>query len=284
MFVILGYIIVFGAVLGGFLMAGGHLGVLIQPAEFVIILGAAAGAFVAANKPNVLKAAFGSLSSALKGSKYTKELYFETLTLLYMIFTNIRQNGLLSVEVDIEAPKESGLFKSAPKVLADHHAVSFITDYLRLMASGNLDVHQIDNLMDLEIETHHQEGELPIQALQRLADSMPAFGIVAAVMGVVHTMESVGLPPEQLGKLVAAALVGTFLGVLIAYGFVGPVAGLLEQKLGESTKYYQSIKAALIATMNGYPPSTAVEFARKVMFSTERPEFTELENHIKSKR
>jgi chemotaxis protein MotA len=284
MFVIIGYIIVIGAVLGGYLMAGGHIGVLIQPAEIVIIVGGAAGAFVVANKPKVLKSTFGALGSALKGSKYDKAFYFETLALLYRLFNKIRQQGLLAIETDIELPQESEVFKSAPKVLADHHAVSFISDYLRLMASGSFDIHQIDNLMDLEIETHHHEGEIPIQALQRVADGMPAFGIVAAVMGVVHTMESVGLPPEQLGGLIAAALVGTFLGILIAYGFVGPVAALLEHKLAESTQYYQSLKVALIATMNGYAPQIAVEFARKAMFTSDRPEFTELERHLKENR
>ncbi|MBP1150531.1 flagellar motor stator protein MotA [Methylocaldum sp. RMAD-M] len=284
MFVIIGYIIVVGAILGGFLMAGGHIGVLIQPNEVIIIFGGALGAFVVSNNPKVLKAVFGALMSSLKGSKYNQALYLETLTLLYRIFNKIRQNGLLSVEGDIETPDQSELFKSAPKVLADHHAVEFITDYLRLMTSGSLDVHQIDNLMDIDIETHHEEGHLPIQALQRLADGMPAFGIVAAVMGVVHTMESVGLPPAELGKLIAAALVGTFLGILVAYGFISPLAGLLEQRLAESTKYYQSIKAGLIASINGYAPSTAVEFARKAMFSAERPEFSELEKHLKESR
>jgi chemotaxis protein MotA len=284
MFVIIGYIIVVGAVLGGFLMAGGHIGVLIQPNEAVIIFGGALGAFVASNNPKVLKAVVGALIGALQGSKYNQALYLETLTLLFRIFNKVRQNGLLSIEVDIETPDQSEVFKSAPKVLADRHAVEFITDYLRLMTSGSLDVHQIDNLMDIDIETHHEEGHLPIQALQRLADGMPAFGIVAAVMGVVHTMESVGLPPAELGKLIAAALVGTFLGILLAYGFIGPLAGLLEQRLAESTKYYQSIKAGLIASMNGYAPATAVEFARKAMFSAERPEFSVLEKHLKDSR
>ncbi|HYE34444.1 flagellar motor stator protein MotA [Methylocaldum sp.] len=284
MFVIIGYIIVVGAILGGYLMAGGHIGVLLQLNEVVIIFGGAIGAFVVSNNPKVLKAVAGALGSTLKGSKYNQALYLETLTLLYKVFSKIRQNGLLSIEGDIESPDQSELFKSAPKVLSDHHAVEFITDYLRLMTSGSLDVHQIDNLMDIDIETHHEEGHLPIQALQRLADGMPAFGIVAAVMGVVHTMESVGLPPAELGKLIAAALVGTFLGILVAYGFVSPLAGLMEQRLAESTKYYQSIKAGLIASMNGYAPPTAVEFARKAMFSAERPDFAELEKHLKESR
>jgi chemotaxis protein MotA len=284
MLVIVGYVIVIGALMGGYLGAGGHIGVLIQPFELLIIFGGAMGAFVVSNNPKVLKASISALGSTLKGSKYNKELYLETLTLLYKTFTKIRQNGLLSIENDIEVPAESELFKAAPKVLADHHAVEFITDYLRLMASGSLDVHQIDNLMDVDIETHHEEGHLPISALQRLADGLPAFGIIAAVMGVVHTMESVDKPPSELGQLIAAALVGTFLGILLSYGFIGPLTGLLEQKLAESTKYYQSIKAGLIAAMNGYAPPTAVEFARKAMFSSERPHFTALEEHLKNNK
>ncbi|BBL76197.1 flagellar motor stator protein MotA [Methylomagnum ishizawai] len=284
MFVIIGYVIVIGAVLGGFIMAGGHLGVLMQINEVIIIFGAAGGAFVVSNSPKVLKATVGAVIGSLKGSKYNQAFYLETLTLLYKVFLKIRQNGLLSIEGDVENPGQSEVFKSAPLVLADHHAVEFITDYLRLMSSGSLDVHQIENLMDLDIETHHEEGHVPISALQKLADGMPAFGIVAAVMGVVHTMESVGIPPAELGKLIAAALVGTFLGILISYGFIGPLANLMEQQLGESTKYYISIKAGLIASMSGYAPPTAVEFARKVMYSTERPEFSELESHLKSSK
>jgi chemotaxis protein MotA len=284
MTVIIGYILVIGGIFGGYLGAGGHIGILIQPFEFVIILGGAIGAFVVSNSPKVLKASAGAIGMVFKGSPYTKEFYLETLTLLSKIFVKIRQNGLLSIEGDIENPEQSELFKSAPKVLADHHAVDFITDYLRLMSSGSLDVHQLDNLMDLDIDTHHEEGHLPIAGLARLADGMPAFGIVAAVMGVVHTMESLDKPQTVLGGLIAAALVGTFLGILISYGFIAPLVGNLEQKLGDSTKYYQAIKAGLIASMNGYPPPTAVEFARKVMFSSERPGFQELEEHIKANK
>ena len=284
MFPIIGYIVVIGGIMGGYLGSGGHIGILIQPFEMIIIFGGALGAFVVSNSPKVLKATLAAIGSVFKGSKYNKEFYLETLTLLSKIFTKMRQNGLLSIENDIEDPEQSEMFKTAPKVLADHHAVEFITDYLRLMSSGSLDVHQVDNLMDIDIDTHHEEGHLPIAALAKLADGMPAFGIVAAVMGVVHTMESLDKPQEVLGALIAAALVGTFLGILISYGFVAPLTGNLEEKLGESTKYYQSIKAAMIATMNGYAPPTAVEFARKVMFSSERPHFTELEQHIKSNK
>lgn len=284
MFIIIGYVIVVGAVLGGFVMAGGHLGVLMQINEVIIIFGAAAGAFVVSNSMKVIKATVGASIGALKGSKYNQAYYMETLTLLYKVFTKIRQNGLLSIEGDVENPEQSEVFKSAPSVLADHHAVEFITDYLRLMSSGSLDVHQIENLMDLDIETHHEEGHVPISALQKLADGMPAFGIVAAVMGVVHTMESVGIPPAELGKLIAAALVGTFLGILISYGFIGPLANIMEQQLAESSKYYVSIKFGLIASMNGYAPPTAVEFARKSMYSSDRPGFSELESHLKGSK
>jgi chemotaxis protein MotA len=276
--------VVVGALLGGYLGAGGHLGVLVQPFEFLIIFGGAVGAFIVSNIPKILKATLGALGSAFKGPKYTKEFYLETLTLLNNIFVKIRQQGLLAIESDIDSPRESPIFSAAPNVLADHHAMEFLTDYLRLMVAGNFDVHQMDNLMDLDIETHHEEEHLPIGALSRLADGLPAFGIIAAVMGVVHTMGSVGKPPAELGELIGAALVGTFLGILLSYGFIGPLAGLLEQKLGESTKYYQSIKAGLIASMNGYAPPVAVEFARKVMFSSERPPFAELEEHLKSNK
>jgi chemotaxis protein MotA len=169
-------------------------------------------------------------------------------------------------------------------VLEDHHIVEFMTDYLRLMVSGNMDAFQIENLMDIEIETHHHEGAAPAHAIAKLGDGMPAFGIVAAVMGVVHTMESVGLPPAELGILIAHALVGTFLGILLAYGFVGPLSSLLEQKLEESTKMYQCVKVTLLASLNGYAPALAVEFGRKVLYSTERPTFNELEDHIKKSK
>lgn len=284
MFPIIGYVVVISGILGGYLGAGGHIGILIQPFEVVIIFGGALGAFVVSNSPKVLKGAMGALGQVFKSSHYNKEFYLETLTLLNKIFVKIRQNGLLSIEGDIENPENSEVFKIAPKVLADHHATEFITDYLRLMASGSLDVHQIDNLMDIDIDTHHEEGHEPIAALARLADGMPAFGIVAAVMGVVHTMESLDQPQTVLGGLIAAALVGTFLGILISYGFIAPMTGNLEQKLGESTKYYQSIKAALIASMNGYAPPTAVEFGRKVIFSHDRPGFLELEQHLKANK
>jgi chemotaxis protein MotA len=188
---------------------------------------------------------------------------------------------MMSIENDVEDPEASPLFSKYPKILKDHHLVEFITDYLRLMVSGNMDAFQVENLMDNEIETHHMEGHVPAHCIAKLGDGLPAFGIVAAVMGVVHTMENVALPPEELGILIAHALVGTFLGILLAYGFVGPLSGLLEQKLEESSKMFQTVKVTLLASLNGYAPAIAVEFGRKVLYSTERPGFAELEDHVK---
>jgi chemotaxis protein MotA len=284
MLVLVGYVIVVASVFGGFALAGGHLAALLQPVELLMIGGAAIGAFVCGNSPKSLKATLGALPSCLKGSKYTKALYMELMALLYEILNKVRKEGLMSIERDIESPKESALFAKYPKVAGDHHLLEFMTDYLRLMVSGNMNAFEIENLMDHEIETHHHEAEVPAQTIQKIADGLPAFGIVAAVMGVVHTMESVGLPPAELGKLIAQALVGTFLGILGAYGIVGPLSSLLEQRANESTKILQCIKVTLLATLNGYAPAIAIEFGRKVLYSTERPSFSELEGHVKGSR
>jgi chemotaxis protein MotA len=281
MLVLIGYVIVVGAIFGGYVLAGGHLAAMLQPLELLMIGGAALGAFIVGNPAKTLKATLKALPSLLKGSKYTKALYMELMALLYEILDKTRKEGLLAIERDIEAPKESPLFGRYPKVIKDHHLVEFITDYLRLMVSGKLNALEIEALMDREIDTHHQEGEVPAHALQRVADGLPAFGIVAAVMGVVHTMESVGLPPSELGVLIAHALVGTFLGILLSYGFVGPLAGVLEQKLQEATKAFECVKVTLLASLNDAVPSVAVEFGRKVLYSTERPGFAELESHVK---
>jgi chemotaxis protein MotA len=282
MLVLAGYIIVIFSVFGGFAMAGGELGAMYQPIELLMIGGSALGAFIVGNPAKTLKATSKALPGIFKGSKYTKELYLELMALLYEVLHKVRQEGLMSIETDIESPAESALFQKYPKILGDHHLVEFITDYLRMMVSGNLNALEIEALMDHEIETHHHEGAIPAHAIQRTADGLPAFGIVAAVMGVVHTMASVGLPPQELGMLIAHALVGTFLGILLSYGFVAPVAALLEQKLAESSKIYQCVKVTLLASLNGYAPQIAVEFGRKVLYSTERPGFSELETHVKA--
>jgi len=284
LFVIIGYLVVLACVFGGFAWAGGHLASLFQPVELLQIGGAAIGAFLVGNNLKAIKATVAAIPKLFSGSRYTKELYMELMSLLFDILSKVRKEGLMSIEGDIDSPNESPLFSKYPMVLEDHHIVEFMSDYLRLMVSGNMDAFQIENLMDNEIETHHHEGMVPAGALAKLGDGMPAFGIVACVMGVVHTMESVGIPPSELGLLIAKALVGTFLGILLAYGFVGPLATLHEQKLEESTKMFQCVKVTLLASLNGYAPALAVEFGRKVLYSTERPTFSELEEHIKKSK
>ncbi len=284
MLVIVGYIVIIISVFGGFALAGGHLASLWQPVELLMIGGAAVGAFVVGNSSKALKSTMKALPTVFKGSKYTKALYMDLMTLLYEVLGKIRKEGLMSIEADVDDPANSPIFTKYPDILADHHITEFITDYLRLMVGGNLNSLEIESLMDSELETHHQEGEVPIHTISKLGDGLPAFGIVAAVMGVVHTMESVHLPPAELGILIAAALVGTFLGILLAYGFVSPLAGKLEHNLHESSKLYECIKITLLANLNGYSPVLAVEFGRKVLFTTERPSFAELEEHVKQSK
>jgi chemotaxis protein MotA len=284
MLVIIGYILVMASVFGGFALAGGHLAALFQPIELLMIGGAAGGAFMVGNNGKAIKATLKAFPTLFKGSKYNKALYMELLALLFEILAKVRKEGLMSIESDTDAPDQSPLFNKYPKILADHHMIEFLTDYLRLMVGGNLNAFEIENLMDNEIETHHNEAAVPVGAIAKLGDGMPAFGIVAAVMGVVHTMESVGIPPAELGILIAHALVGTFLGILLAYGFVGPLATLLEQKLSEASKTFDCIKVTLLASLNGYAPQVAIEFGRKVLYSTERPSFMELEEEIKQRK
>ena len=284
MTLIVGYILVILSVLGGFALAGGHLGSLLQPVELIMIGAYALGAFIIANPPKVIKAVLRAIPTLFKGSRHSKARYVDLLALLYEILAKVRKEGLMSIESDVDAPEQSPLFSKYPNLVADHHLIEFTTDYLRMMVGGNLNAFEIENLMDNEIETHHHEAAIPAGALARMADGLPAFGIVAAVMGVVHTMESVGIPPAELGKLIAAALVGTFLGILLSYGFVGPLATLLESKSDEEAKQYQCVKVVLLASMLGYAPQVAIEFGRKVLYSTERPSFTELEQEIKNRK
>lgn len=284
MFVIIGYVCVLGSVLGGFILAGGHVHSLIQPTELLTIGGAALGAFLVANSPKVVKATLAAVPKVLKGSHLNKALYMDLLAMLYEILSKVRKEGLMSIEGDIDNPESSPIFSKYPAIAGDHHVLEFLTDYLRMMVGGNLNAFEIENLMDNEIETHHHEGEVPIHALSKVADGLPAFGIVAAVMGVVHTMESVGIPPAELGKLIAAALVGTFLGILLSYGFVAPVSSALEHKLHEESKVFQCMKVVLLASMSGYAPQVAVEFGRKVLYSSDRPSFMELEEDLKSRK
>ena len=286
MFVLIGYAIAFGCIFGAYIIHGGNIQVILHavPTEMMAIAGGALGAFVVTNQPRVLKATIGALPKLLKASKYTKARYMEMMALLYDILQKARKEGLMSIEKDVEEPDKSPLFQKYATIGSDHHVVEFITDYLRMMVSGNLNAHEIESLMDNEIETHHHEAHAPAAAIQRLAGALPAFGIVAAVLGVVNTMGSVGQPPAILGAMIGSALVGTFLGILLAYAVVEPLAGLMEQKVDEGSKELQCIKVTLLASMQGYAPQVAVEFGRKVLYSTERPTFGELENHVKGKK
>ena len=286
MFVIIGYVVVLVCVFGVYALVGGNMAIIAKaaPIELAIIGGAAIGAFLVANPVKTLKAVIAALPTLFKGSKYTKTRYMALMALLYDILSKVRKEGMMSIEGDVEDPHKSALFNKHPLVGHDHHLVEFICDYLRMMVSGNLNPLEIENLMDQEIETHHHEALIPAHAIQTMGDGLPAFGIVAAVLGVVKTMASVGKPPAELGAMIASALVGTFLGILLAYGFVSPLAKLLEAKTDESSKELQCVKATLLASLQGYAPAVAVEFGRKVLYSTERPTFMELEKHVKQKR
>lgn len=286
MFLVIGYVIALVCIFGAYIIHGGNMGVIIHalPTEMMAIGGGALGAFLVNNQPKTVKAVMKSIPTLLKGSKYSKKRAMDLLALLYDILQKARKEGLMSIEKDVEDPHSSALFQKYPELGNDHHVTEFITDYLRMMVSGNLNAHEIESLMDSEIETHHHEAHAPAAALARLAGALPAFGIVAAVLGVVNTMGSVGQPPAVLGGMIGSALVGTFLGILLAYAVVEPLAGLLEQKNDEVGKEFQCIKTTLLASMQGYAPQVAVEFGRKVLYSTEKPTFAELEGHVKGKK
>ena len=286
MFVLIGWGLAMVCIFGVYIVHGGNISVILKalPFEMITIFGAAAGAFLANNQMKVIKSSLKGVGSCFKGSKYSKTRYMELMALMYDILQKARKEGLMSIEQDVEDPHNSAVFKKYPVVGHDHHVVEFITDYLRMMVSGNLNAHEIESLMDSEIETHHNEEHAAVAAINRLAGGLPAFGIVAAVLGVVNTMGSVGQAPAVLGGMIASALVGTFLGILLAYGFVEPLGGLLEQKVEDGSKELQCIKTTLLASMQGYAPQVAVEFGRKVLFSTDRPTFSELESHVKGKK
>jgi chemotaxis protein MotA len=280
---LIGYVIILVASLGTFAVHGNVLSLWV-PTEYIAIMGLLVGGFVASNGPKVLKSSLGALSLALKGSKLNRALYVDLLALLYEILAKVRKEGLMSIENDVENPESSPIFTKYPSLASDHHLIEFMCDYLRMMVGGNLNAFEIENLMDMEIETHHQEAHQAPHAIDEIGQAMPAFGIVVCVMGVVNTMGSVGEPPAVLGRMVAGALVGTFLGILISYGFVAPLASQIKQKVAESGKVFQVVKVVLLASMNGYAPQIAVEFGRKVLFSTERPTFLELEQELKNRK
>ena len=283
MFLIIGYVIILAASLGTYAVHG-SLAALWVPMEYIAIIGLTIGAFVANNDIKAIKATIGALPSVFKGSKFNKAAYVDLLAMLFEVLAKVRKEGLMSIENDVENPHDSPIFSKYPSISHDHHVMEFITDYLRMMVGGNLNALEIENLMDIEIETHHHEAEVPGHVVSKSADGLPAFGIVVAVMGVVNVMGSVGEPPPVLGKIIGGALVGTFLGILLSYGFVTPVASLLEQKAHEGSKIYQVIKVVLLASMSGYAPQVAIEFGRKVLFSTDRPTFAELEEELKSRK
>jgi chemotaxis protein MotA len=280
MFLIIGCVVVIVCVLGGYVAMGGHLDVLMQPFELVIIGGAAVGAFIISNPKSVISKVGKAIGAAMKGPRYKKEDYIELLSVLFAVFKLAKSKGMLSLETHIENPHDSDLFNQFPGFAGNEHALIFLCDYLRLVSLGTENPHELESLMDEEIETHHKEHHGIASAIQTMADGMPALGIVAAVLGVIKTMGAITEPPEVLGKLIGGALVGTFLGVFLAYGFVGPIASQLNATYDADTKYFQCIKAGLLAYLQGYAPAICVEFARKALLSDVRPTFYEVEEAV----
>jgi chemotaxis protein MotA len=274
---IIGTIVVILSVLGGYAAMGGHLEVLFQPFEFVIILGAAIGAFIIGNTGPVLKQTIGVFGTLFRGPRYNKAAYVELLGLQFSLFKLVQSKGLLALEPHIENPEGSSIFQRFPTFAKNHHAVEFLCDYLRMVTLGTNVVHEMESLMDEELETHHQEQERLVTAIQALADGTPALGIVAAVLGVIKTMGAISEPPEVLGHLIGGALVGTFFGVFVAYGFFGPMAQSLRNIFEAESKYFLSMKVGLLAHMSGYAPAIAIEFARKALMSEVRPSFAEID-------
>ncbi|WP_417685862.1 flagellar motor stator protein MotA [Pseudidiomarina gelatinasegens] len=281
MLIPLGFIIVLVSVFGGFALAGGALGPLFQPLEFMIIGGAGLGAFIAANNGKAIKATMQSSKRLKASSKYNSETYLELLAVIYKLLNKMRRDGMLAVERDIESPDESAIFQEHSEILEDPMMLNFIADYLRLMISGNMNPQELDELMLHEIETFEAEAEIPADALHKVGDAMPAFGIVAAVLGVVRALSNADVPPDVMGTMIAHALVGTFLGILLGYGFINPLASRIERQVVEMVKALQVIRVTLLASMHGYAPQLAVEFGRKALHTSERPSFTELEEHVR---
>jgi chemotaxis protein MotA len=282
---IIGSIIVLASVIGGFLMGGSSLLLLWHPLEVVIICGAALGAFLISNPIKVVKDSVKGALGLVKGTRYGREEYVQLLKLLYDILILARREGVLGIERHIENPDSSDIFKKYPIVTTDHHMMEFITDCLRLISGGNLDPHELESLLEYELETHHHEAAEPAHAVQKVADALPGFGIVAAVLGIVTTMSSIdGASTAEIGHHVGAALVGTFLGILVAYGFVGPISAAMEARANEEAKAFEVVKMALVASVRGYAPPVAVEFARKLLFSAVRPNFKDLEQELRGKK
>jgi chemotaxis protein MotA len=283
MFVIIGIVVVFGAVIAGYLMEKGNLRVLLQPAELIIIAGAAIGTVLIANPLHILKAIAGGIGGVFGGGKFGKDKYLETLKMMYELFTRARKEGLMALETDSDAPDKSPVFSKYPKFLKDHHALAFVCDTIRMASGGGVEPFDVDQMMELDMDVHHHETSVPIASLSTMADALPGLGIVAAVLGVVITMGALGGPPEEIGHKVAAALVGTFLGILLCYGLVGPIASNMSKAADDEHAYYHVLRVVIVSFMKGTPPTIAVEFARRAIPGYVRPSFQETEKYIKEK-
>ena len=277
MFGILGILVVFGAVVGGYLMEHGSLKVLVQPAELIIIGGAAAGTVLVANPPNILKGILAGMAAVFGGGKFTQATYLKTLTQLFAVMQKARKGGLPALEADVEAPAKSELFKGW-----DHHARDFVCDTLRVALAGGPTPFELDQMMELDMEVHHHYAQQPVQALSTVADSLPGLGIVAAVLGVVITMGALGGPPEEIGHKVAAALVGTFLGILLCYGLLGPIASKMGKAIDDEGHYYHVLRVGLVAFLKGTSPLICIEFSRRAVPGHVRPSFVDMEKACKA--
>lgn len=283
MLVIVGSLIVLASVAGGYLMHGGVLGALWQLNELVIIGGASLGALVIGTPLPVIKQLFGRIGGFFKSAP-SKDVYLDLLALQYQLYRLTQQSGVMALESHVEEPDKSAIFSKFPSFLANHHAVSFLSDSVRVIILGGVTPHDLEALMDEDLEVHHAESLKPAQTLAKVADALPGLGIVAAVLGIVITMQAIGGPPEEIGHSVAAALVGTFLGILASYGFVQPMASNMEHMVEAEGRYLVCIKAGLLAVYKGFPPAIAVEFARRTLPEEVRPTFTETEQACKGQR
>lgn len=284
MFAIIGMVVVIGAVIGGYLEAGGNLSVLVQPAELLIIGGAAIGGFLISTPMKIIKATMTAVIGILKSVSLVKQDYIDILMLLNSVFYKIRQQGLVSIESDVDSPKESSLFNKYPKILKNHHATELITDTLRTVMTTTIASHELEALIEAELDAYLEEVLQPSKSINFVADALPGLGIVAAVLGIVVTMGKMKEPPDVLGKSIGAALVGTFLGVLLCYGFVGPVARNLEHVAHEKLQYLIVIKVALVSFLGGSAPKVAVEFGRRVVPADMRPSFAEIEEAFRKSK
>jgi chemotaxis protein MotA len=283
MFIIIGIVVVFGAVVAGYLMEHGNLRVLMQPAELITIGGAAIGTILIANPLHILKKIAKGVAGAFGSSQYSKQKYMDTLKMMYELFTRARRDGLMALETDSDNPEGSTIFSKYPKFLADRYALAFVCDSIRMASSGGIEPFDADQMIENDMEVNHQEAWTPIVSLSSVADSLPGLGIVAAVLGVVIAMGSLGGPPEEIGKKVAAALVGTFLGILLCYGWVGPLAANMSKAVDDEHAYYQVLRVMIVAFLKGTAPSRAVEIGRRAIPGRVRPGFQEAEMYIKDK-